>query len=121
MSFSRYPSSSPPPSSSEGGRAALRFVVLGLLVCAVGLAGCKRRSEDVADTSVALPAAVGLPSIPVQQVAGRKQGDRVQVRWKGKCYAARILSVATGGMYFITYEGYAHSWDETVGESRICK
>lgn len=121
MSFSRYPSSSPSVSSSEGRPSVLRLVVLGLLVCAVSLAGCKRRSEEVTDTSAGLPGALGLPSNPGQQGALRKQGDRVQVRWKGQCYAARILSVAKGGMYFITYEGYAHSWDETVGESRICK
>jgi hypothetical protein len=43
------------------------------------------------------------------------------VNWKGKCYASRILSVPRPGSYFITYEGYSHSWDETVDESRICK
>lgn len=121
MRSSPSPSLSPPAPLSDRRRAALRFLVLGLLVGAVALSGCKRRSEDGGDTSVTPPSAVGLPSIPAQQVAGRKQGDRVQVRWKGQCYAARILSVAKGGTYFITYEGYAHSWDETIGESRICK
>jgi hypothetical protein len=73
-----------------------------------------------ADSAPAVPHHV----TPAQQgvaAPGRRAGQRVQVEWHGKCYAARIVSVPRPGAYFITYEGYDHSWDETVGENRICK
>jgi hypothetical protein len=52
--------------------------------------------------------------------SGRRVGDRVDVRWNGTCYAARILQ-ADGRGYLITYEGYARSWDETIQEDRFCR
>lgn len=111
-------------------------MVAGLLACCLALAGCKQKKQWVepepppltkltADPTPTTPAAV--ESAPAARrplggsTSGRRAGDHVSVRWKGSCYAARILSVAGPGAYFITYEGYDHSWDETVGESRICK
>ena len=42
----------------------------------------------------------------------------VQVQYQGRWYDARILEVDKG-LYFITYDGYARSWDEWVGPDRI--
>lgn len=127
------------------GRSSVVAVAsVALLSCALALAGCKRRprNDDEGTTAAATTAAATPPppaatpaAPPVQTAAApvpapapapvggplRRAGDRVNVRWKGKCYAARILSVPKPGAYFITYEGYNHSWDETVGETRICK
>jgi hypothetical protein len=61
------------------------------------------------------------PHVAAPSAAGRRVGDHVSVRWHGTCYAARILGVPSPGSYLITYDGYGHSWDETVGENRICK
>ena len=109
----------------------LGFVLAGVL--SVSLAGCGKKSQAGADGTTASPlpattlspvaAATGLTTAVAPAPAGgpgRKVGDRISVRWKGSCYASRILSVAKPGVYFITYEGYDHSWDETITEGRIC-
>jgi hypothetical protein len=118
---------------SETVFARFGFVSVGVLSCALALAGCKKKSQDGAEAEgtagpattlslspVAAPTAIAAAPAPAG-VPARKVGDRISVRWKGSCYASKILSVAKPGVYFITYEGYAHSWDETIGESRICK
>jgi hypothetical protein len=51
----------------------------------------------------------------------RRVGDRVEVNWKGTCYAARIVRIPEAGSYLITYEGYARSWDETIQDDRFCR
>jgi hypothetical protein len=118
------------------GFARLGFVSVGLLTGALALAGCKQKSQDSPEATAIPAPAVTLSPVGIGTAIGaaadtaapapvagptRKVGDRISVRWKGSCYASRILSVAKPGVYFITYEGYAHSWDETIGESRICK
>lgn len=109
-----------------------------VLVSALVLAGCKRKKQDDTDSAPAAvtappPAATPVAAPPETAAAApapapapvggplRRAGDSVQVRWKGKCYAAKIVNVAKPGVYFITYVGYSHSWDETIGENRICK
>jgi hypothetical protein len=46
-------------------------------------------------------------------------GDKVMVEWKGKNYPAAVIAVPKPGQYKIHYDGYAASWDEVVGPSRI--
>lgn len=50
--------------------------------------------------------------------AGFSPGDSVDVRWKGRWYAASVLRT-DGDKYYIHYDGYASSWDEWVGPHRI--
>jgi len=45
-------------------------------------------------------------------------GDGVKVEWHGKWWPASVLKV-DGDKYYIHYTGYASSWDEWVGPSRI--
>ena len=45
-------------------------------------------------------------------------GTALDVRWEGKVYAAKVLRVEDGLMY-ITYPGWASSWDEWVGADRV--
>jgi hypothetical protein len=45
-------------------------------------------------------------------------GTALDVRWEGKVYAAKVLRVDDGLMY-ITYPGWASSWDEWVGADRV--
>lgn len=45
-------------------------------------------------------------------------GDRVEVKWKGRWYPARIQRV-NGDNYYIRYDGYDSSWDEWVGPDRV--
>lgn len=115
--------------------ARLGFVSVGVLAGALALAGCKDKSKDTGEATAIPAPAVTLSPIGVTTAIGaantvapapvggptRKVGDRISVRWKGSCYPSRILSAPKPGVYFITYEGYAHSWDETIGEGRICK
>jgi|WetSurMetagenome_2_1015567.scaffolds.fasta_scaffold223026_2 hypothetical protein len=49
-----------------------------------------------------------------------KTGDNVQVLWKGKYYAAKILSV-NGFNYKVHYSGYDSKWDEWIQCIRIKK
>jgi hypothetical protein len=108
------------------------FVLAGIAAAS----GCKREVPRIepsppplvtvaADPTPSAPAAAdSTPPAPrplTPGSTGRRAGQRVQVRWKGNCYPAHIVSVPRPGAYFITYDGYDHSWDETVGESRICK
>lgn len=52
------------------------------------------------------------------RAAGWEVGDRVEVRWKGKWYPARILEFHRG-QYKVHYRGYESSWDEWVAVNRI--
>src|SRR6266550_5384681 len=52
------------------------------------------------------------------QVATWKQGDHVEVQWKGDWYQAEVLEVK-GNQFKVHYDGYASSWDEWVENSRI--
>ena len=45
-------------------------------------------------------------------------GSAVEVRWKQKWYAARVLKVK-GGSHLIHYDGFEASWDEWVPSRRI--
>ena len=45
-------------------------------------------------------------------------GSNVDVLWKKKWYAARVLKVKDG-VHFITYDGYESDWDEWVSSKRI--
>ena len=51
--------------------------------------------------------------------SGHKVGDHLMVEWKGKYYPATVQQVVGKDQYFIHYDGYENSWDETVGPSRI--
>ena len=111
-------------------------LVLACAVAVAALAACRREEPHVkADEDpppvklVVDPPPSGMPAFTataapraaVASTEGRRAGDHVRVRWGGTCYAARITSVASPGAYRITYDGYSHAWDETIGESRICK
>jgi hypothetical protein len=113
-----------------------RLVLPGLLAGALALTGCKRRERRIEPEPppptelTADPTPSGAPALapgsptarrPVGANTGaRRVGDHLSVSWKGSCYPARILAVAGPGSYLITYEGYDHSWDETIGEGRVC-
>jgi hypothetical protein len=117
--------------------AVRALVVLGGVACTRKVPHVKQEEDPPAVTVVADPppsglpafqpsaaphvAAPGAPAPGVPAAGGRRAGDHVRVRWQGTCYAAHILRVQGPGSYLITYEGYSHSWDETVGENRICK
>lgn len=47
-------------------------------------------------------------------------GQKVEVEWKKKWYAAKVLEVK-GGSHYITYTGYGSEWDEWVPSNRIRK
>ncbi len=96
---------------------------LVIAVLLLALVACKRgspSSQEVPTAAPAGPTGLGLSPGAPATVIGPKTGDRIQVRWKGTCYAAKILKVAAGPSYFITYEGYDHSWDETITPARLC-
>ncbi len=50
----------------------------------------------------------------------QKAGDKVEVLWKGKYYAATVKEVKDG-KWFIHYDGYGDNWDEWVGADRIAQ
>ncbi len=50
-----------------------------------------------------------------------KQGDKVQVEWRGTWYKAVVLKVEPDGWYRVHYDGYDSSEDETVGRDRLRK
>jgi hypothetical protein len=113
-----------------GQTGALAFAVaLGAAACTRDVPHVKQEEDPPPVKLVADPPPTGLPAfqpsaaphVAAPSAAGRRVGDHVSVRWHGTCYAARILGVPSSGSYLITYEGYGHSWDETVSESRICK
>jgi len=52
------------------------------------------------------------------EAAACSAGDKAQVLWKGTWYPATVLQ-AKGDQCKIHYDGYASSWDEWVGPSRI--
>ena len=54
---------------------------------------------------------------PVGGSAAR--GDRVEVEWKGKWWAAKVAKVEDDFFYFIQYEGYGREWDEWVTPKRM--
>ena len=54
----------------------------------------------------------------IRAFSGYHVGNSVQVQWKGKYYAAKILKV-NGRKYFITYPGWDHKWDEWVTVRRM--
>lgn len=56
-------------------------------------------------------------SKPSQKRAPR-QGERLEVEWKGKWYRAEIL-VTSGNQCKIHYIGFEDSWDEWVGPERM--
>lgn len=56
-------------------------------------------------------------SKPSQKRAPR-QGERLEVEWKGKWYRAEIL-VTSGNQCKIHYIGFEDSWDEWVGPERV--
>ena len=45
-------------------------------------------------------------------------GTKTKVKWKGAWYKAEVVKLEANRA-FITYEGYASSWDEWVGSDRI--
>ncbi len=45
-------------------------------------------------------------------------GTRLQARWEGKLYAARVLAVKDG-FHLISYVGYGKEWDEWVLADRL--
>ena len=82
-----------------------------VLVFAVGLAGLAVEGTAVER----LRALRGGASPPA---ATWQRGDRVEVEWQGRWWAARILDVRDGA-FFVHYEGFDASWDEWVLPSRI--
>jgi hypothetical protein len=53
-----------------------------------------------------------------RNVAHYPTGSTVEVRWKGKWYAAKILK-NDGGVHLIHYIGFDDGWDEWVSAARI--
>lgn len=49
---------------------------------------------------------------------GTREGDRVEVEWKGKWYRGLILE-SSGDQCKVHYVGFADSWDEWVGPDRM--
>lgn len=47
-----------------------------------------------------------------------KPGDRVEVKWRGKWFAAEVLE-AKKGKWKVHYQGYDAEWDEWVGAARV--
>lgn len=47
-----------------------------------------------------------------------RQGDQVQVEWKGEWYPATVVRIEKRG-YLIHYTGFDASWDEYVWKNRI--
>ena len=67
-----------------------------------------------------VPAANGpAADYPVVVGAPYKVGDKLNVEWKGVTYPATVIGVPGANQYKIHYDGYAASWDEVVGPSRI--
>src|SRR6266536_1727460 len=73
-------------------------------------------------TQAGSPSGVLALMSPALQVAAQerswRQGDRVEVQWKGDWYQANVIEVK-GNQYKVHYDGYASSWDEWVDNSRI--
>jgi hypothetical protein len=65
------------------------------------------------------PAKVRAKAIQAAQTNQYKYGERVRVEWHGQIYNATITGIVGQERYRITYDGYGHEWDETVGLSRI--
>ncbi|MCF4967731.1 agenet domain-containing protein [Nostoc sp. CMAA1605] len=57
-----------------------------------------------------IPSALAAPPCSV--------GQKAEVLWKGKWYAATVLGVNNNRCY-ITYDGYDSSWNEWVGSARF--
>lgn len=57
---------------------------------------------------------------PAAPASAYSEGDAVMVEWKGSWWPARVLK-AKSDSWLIHYDGYASSWDEWVGPSRIRK
>jgi hypothetical protein len=49
------------------------------------------------------------------------KGDKVEVEWKGKWWAAKVAKVEDDFFYFIQYDGYGREWDEWVTPKRMRK
>jgi hypothetical protein len=47
-------------------------------------------------------------------------GQKIQVIWQKKWYAAKVLQVE-GGVHYVTYDGYGSEWNEWVPSARIRK
>lgn len=82
-----------------------------------------RIRPSTTESSVGTELAAGAsptPATPIttKQVAGWKSGDKVDVSWNGTWWQASILSV-NGATYRVHYIGWASSWDENVGASRV--
>ena len=61
---------------------------------------------------------VALCFIPKLEASICTPGDKAEVRWKGRWYAATVLR-SKGNSCYIHYDGYNSSWDEWVGPERI--
>jgi len=77
-------------------------------------------NEWVGPDRIKITQAAG-PGAASEPTATYSIGDPVQVKWKGTWYPASVLAVSKKGTYKIHYDGYASSWDEWVGPSRMKK
>lgn len=46
-------------------------------------------------------------------------GAKVYVEWRGRWWRASVREVVAPGRWLVSYDGWARSWDETVGPERI--
>jgi hypothetical protein len=120
-------------------KAAKIFLPAGLGATAVGavlavvaslMTPAAAKTADTANVTKSLPAATATatvaatattaaPATNTTTTADYKVGDHVAVDWKGSTYPATIVAAQGKDSYKIHYDGYAASWDETVGPSRI--
>lgn len=64
------------------------------------------------------PTANPQPQNPSVAASRFSVGEKVLVQWKNKWWKATVLQ-AEGDRFYISYDGYASSWDEWVGPERI--
>jgi hypothetical protein len=46
-------------------------------------------------------------------------GAKVYVEWQGRWWRASVREIVAPGRWLVHYDGWARSWDETVGPERI--
>lgn len=86
------------------------------------LQGSAAPAQPAPPTSSPSQPAAATPPPPVTgavSAPGFKTGDLVKVKWGESWWDAQVLEVKPGNKYYIKYDGYADSWNETVGTDRI--
>lgn len=86
---------------------------------ALKTAGIAATATQPAAAPAATPPAAQPAAAPAEAKTGFKIGEAVQVLWGEKWWDAKVLEVRGKDQYYIKYDGYADSWNETVGPARI--